>query len=311
MSNVKLAKTLERFETKIKDGHYYEAHQTLRTITNRYVRAKKYDDAIELLAKGAQLLIKAKQGGSATDLIFYLLEVYDLAKIQVDDLSSSRLVQLLSILDPQEPNLKDVITGVNNWSIKFGKYKFGDPYLHHIMSKKLLQGGYCYEAERYMVLATKDSIEDYVNFLWDWYLQAQEESKEEGDCNIADFYSRIILNYLFIFNIKFAYSAGEMFLTKFINNNKKKVTSWKIKKNEFELSFFPDYEELNFLELLLLTCQSGNKALFIGLKQSFPNIESKYSNELQYLGQEYFGIKTQKPVNFLQDMMSGLLGGGL
>lgn len=49
----KLAKTLQRFESKIKAGDYYEAHQTLRTIANRYVRSKSYEHAIELISQGA------------------------------------------------------------------------------------------------------------------------------------------------------------------------------------------------------------------------------------------------------------------
>lgn len=135
----KLAKTLQRFENKIKAGDYYEAHQTLRTIANRYVRSKSYEHAIELISQGALSFLKAKQGGSGTDLIFYLLEVYDLAEVKVDDISVARLVRLIAELDPSEPNLKDVITGMNNWSIKFSEYKFGDPYLHNTIGSKLLE----------------------------------------------------------------------------------------------------------------------------------------------------------------------------
>lgn len=204
----KLAKTLQRFESKIKAGDYYEAHQTLRTIANRYVRSKSYEHAIELISQGALSFLKAKQGGSGTDLIFYLLEVYDLAEVKVGDVSVARLVRLIAELDPSEPNLKDVITAMNNWSIKFSEYKFGDPYLHNTIGTKLLEGGFVYEAERYFMLGTHDSMIKYVDLLWDWLCQVDKVE----DSTVAEFFSRLIFNYLFICNISFAHESKEIFL---------------------------------------------------------------------------------------------------
>ena len=305
----KLARTLARFQQKIEDGDYYEAHQTLRTIANRYVNSKKYGNAIDLIFKGAQAFIQAKQGGSATDLIFYLLDVYDEAEIKVDQVSSSRLTVLLNDLSPEEPNLKDVVTGMNNWSIKFGAYKFGDPYLHHIIGKKLLQGGYTYEAERYMVLGNKDSLKDYVEFMWNWYVQTQE-SDDKTKVRVGMFYSRAVLNYLFISNLKFANEASSLFLQKYLEFNGSNEKYTKMDKKGTEIIFFEKNSELNFLQLLIIACQTGNSSLFKSLKNNYPQISSTYTNELEYLGQEYFGIKVAKPVNFLQDMMSGFFGGG-
>ena len=52
----KLQRTITRFRAKIDAGSYYEAHQTVRTITNRYVKAKQYSDAIDLLYQAASIL---------------------------------------------------------------------------------------------------------------------------------------------------------------------------------------------------------------------------------------------------------------
>lgn len=300
--NPKLAKTLARFEARIEAGDYYEAHQTLRTIANRYVRSKNYQEAIDLITQGAQSLLKAKQGGSATDLIFYLLEVYDLAEVKVEEVSVSRLVQLLVALDPEEPNTKDVATGMNNWSIKFGECKFGDSYLHAVIGTKLLQGDHVYEAERYLVLGTHDSMEKYTELIWQWFEQSGEQLA------VGEFFSRLVFNYLFISSLQFAYEAKDRFLSNFVEKYNPKVES--VEKNGFQMLYFDEFSDLNFLQLLLITCQTQNAELFKNLKVHYSDSISKYSNELEYLGQEYFGITVQKPVNFLQDMMSGLLGGG-
>lgn len=300
--NAKLEKTLRRFEARIEAGDYYEAHQTLRTIANRYVRSKSYQDAIDLISHGAKAFLVAKQGGSGTDLVFYLLEVYDVAGIEVNDTSVSRLVQLLVAIDPQEPNIKDVVTGMNNWSVKFGDYKFGDPYLHNAIGSVLIEGGYAYEAERYLIFGTHDSVKKYIDLLWEWF--SQEDDVE----NIGDFFSRLILNYLFISNVAYAYEARDKFLQLFIEKHSPKVEI--IDKNGFKMYYFSEYADLNFLQLLLLTCQTKDRELFTNLKEHYAGSTSKYANELDLLGQEYFGIINRKPTNFLQDMMAGFLGNG-
>ncbi|SCU80790.1 LADA_0B09538g1_1 [Lachancea dasiensis] len=300
-SSSKLAKTLARFQARIESGDFYEAHQTLRTIANRYVRSKSYNDAIDLISQGAEAFLKAKQGGSATDLIFYLLEVYDVAGVVVSEVAVARLVQLLASLDSDEPNIKDVATGMNNWSVKFGPYKYGDPYLHAVIGSKLAEGGHVYEAERYLVLGTHDSLDQYVALLWEWFLQS-------GDTKtVGEFFSRPIFNYLFIGNFQNAYGAKDKFLSKFIEYSRAECE--KVIKNGFEMWYFKDYAELNFLQLLILTCQTQNADLFNNLKAHYAGSIDQYSGQLEFLGQEHFGIKIQKPVNFMQDIMSGLLGG--
>lgn len=298
----KLTKTLQRFNARIEAGDYYEAHQTLRTIANRYVRAKKYDESIDLISHAAGAFLRSKQGGSGSDLIFYLLEVYDLASVPCNDSSVSRLIQLLVLVDGQEPNLKDVVTGMNNWSVKHSEYKFGDPYLHSAIATKLLEGGYTYEAERYLVLGTHDSMKRYVDLLWDWYQQSGEDS------SFPDFISRMIFNYLFIFNIEYALEGSKELLKRF-TNHKTDVKFELTEKGPYKMDYFSSWESLNFLQLLIIACQTQETILFQNLKSQYSTLANKYNSELQFLGQEYFGIKVEKPINFLQDMMSGFFGG--
>lgn len=60
----------------IEEGAYYEAHQQLRVVSQRYVKAKDYSAAIEILSSGAQALLKAGQGGSGCDLCLLMIEVF-------------------------------------------------------------------------------------------------------------------------------------------------------------------------------------------------------------------------------------------
>lgn len=300
--NAKLQKTLQRFQGRIEAGDYYEAHQTLRTIANRYVRSKSYQDAIDLISHGAQSFLKAKQGGSGTDLVFYLLEVYEVAEVKVDDVSVSRLVQLLVIIDPQEPNLKDVVTAMNNWSIKFGDYKFGDPYLHSAIGSVLIEGGFAYEAERYLMLGPHEAVNKYISLIWDWF--CQEDDVE----TVGDFFSRPIFNFLFISNISYAYEARDKLLNHLIEKHSPKFQI--TEKNGFKMYYFDNFADLNFLQLIILTCQTKNVDLFHNLKEHYGGSSSKYAAELEFLGQEYFGIVAHRQTNFLQDMMAGFLGGG-
>lgn len=308
-TNSKLDRVISRFQKRIEEANYYEAHQTLRTIANRYVNSKSYPEAIQLISHGSQSFLTAKQGGEGTDLIFYLLEVYDLAATKVDDVSVAKLIQLLVLIDPQEPNLKDVVTGMNNWSVKFGDCKFGDAHLHNAIATKLLDAGLIYEAERYFMLGTAESRDKYVSLLWNWFTQAVESQQGDPEDIAADFLSRLVLNYLFITNIEFAINSRDQFLT-LLTNQFTNISVECIEKGDaFKMWYFSDIPELNFLQLLLVTCQSKDKTLFLKLKEQYSRNASKYQLQLEFLGQEYFGIVAPRQSNLLQDMMAGLLGG--
>lgn len=76
------------FLDRIAAGAYYEAHQQLRVIAARYIKASNWDAAAEILAGGATALLRAgaQQGASASggDLaIMLVLEVYKKADWQI------------------------------------------------------------------------------------------------------------------------------------------------------------------------------------------------------------------------------------
>lgn len=68
----------------IQEGAYYEAHQQLRVLAQRYLRAENYEAAIDILFSGAQELLQAGQSGSGVDLCVFMVEVHVQGQVKVD-----------------------------------------------------------------------------------------------------------------------------------------------------------------------------------------------------------------------------------
>lgn len=69
---------------RIQEGAYYEAHQQLRVLCQRYTKAENYEAAIDIAFSGAQALLQAGQGGSGVDLSTLMVEVYTQGDVTVD-----------------------------------------------------------------------------------------------------------------------------------------------------------------------------------------------------------------------------------
>jgi len=306
VKNPKLQRTLQRFKQKIADGDFYEAHQTLRTIANRNVKTKSYADAIELLYHASQLLLKSSQPATGSDLVSYLLEIYNEAEIKVDSSSKSKIIQLISLFPADEPTLKLVSIEAINWSIKFGEYKFGDPYLHDVIGEKLLSNAdLVYDAERHLLLGTSNSYPLYFDLIWSWYL---EDPKAE-DAGL--YLSRLVLNYLFIENVKYARES----LLKFVQNMKSTKTQFNsedVKEGDIEVTIFADLPLVNCLQLLLITVQTNNAQFYQRLRSRYTQeiAAAELEDSFAFIGDVYFGIRVPQAVNPLQSLMSSFLGGG-
>ena len=55
----------------------YEAHQKARTFASIYHKSGQYDAAIDVLFQSARELLKTGQQGSGTDLVTFLVDVYE------------------------------------------------------------------------------------------------------------------------------------------------------------------------------------------------------------------------------------------
>lgn len=70
---------------RIAEGQYYEAHQQLRVIASRYVKAANWPAATDVLFEGAVALLRAGQGGSGGDLGLFLVNVFGKAEWRVEE----------------------------------------------------------------------------------------------------------------------------------------------------------------------------------------------------------------------------------
>ncbi|CAI5759780.1 unnamed protein product [Candida verbasci] len=305
----KLSRTIQRFQAKIDSGSFYEAHQTLRTITNRYVKSKQYKEARDLLYQGTTILIKNKEYASASDLINYLINIYEEEQITIEDKDSKfRLIELIEKLPNNDPSLNDLAKNSISWSTKNNSIcnKFGDPDLHHLFGSKFLETDDSIDeenkvkvfaiAELHLVLGTSQSIPLYINYLI-------RCSKANSDVDPGVFLSRAIINYSYLKNINFVKESQELFL-KSVEGGEEMGS----------IRFFEQFPLLNFLQLLVLTLQvepSTNSAKFTKLYSQYKSILEKYEilSSIEYLGSLYFNLKIgnqNQQSNMLANFMSGL-----
>lgn len=118
--------------SRIAEGQFYEAHQQLRVVASRFIKASDYASAADLLSNGAILLLKADQGGSGGDLGLMLLnEVYVKGEWECNETNKGRLVDILRAFPSGEPTRKRFIQEMIAWSGRFGGLERGDPELQH------------------------------------------------------------------------------------------------------------------------------------------------------------------------------------
>lgn len=125
---------------RIAEGNFYEAHQQLRVIATRYVKASNWTLAIEILYGGALALLSAGQGSSGGDLCLYLVDVYNKAELEPNSENKGKMFTLLRSFPVDEPTRKRFLGEAIGWSSKFGDYENGDPELHHVAGTLYAEG---------------------------------------------------------------------------------------------------------------------------------------------------------------------------
>lgn len=318
----RLQKTIDNFNSRIEGGAFYEAHQTLRTIVNRYVKSKKYQEAIDLLYHGALTLASNKDYASSSDLISYLLEVYREAGIKCTNEGREKeykikLIETLIKLIDSEPSLPDLSKKTISWSKEGNKSVFGDSDFHHIFGLKFLNNVQQQEtplteeersnlfsyAETHLILGNSETLPHYIDFLYRWYEEAPE------NCDPGVFIGRAVINYAYLKNIHFARDSLDKFIKKLIDSGKQYRV---IKENNAEVFEFSGFYStlLTFLQLLVITLtkeDAGNK--FLNLYSHFKSTLAHYdlSASIEYLGRLYFNLNIGRPQGG-QNMFANLVG---
>ncbi|PHH68975.1 hypothetical protein CDD80_7094 [Ophiocordyceps camponoti-rufipedis] len=305
MSTPRTDRITTRLTQKISAGDYYEAQQQTRVAASRHLKTQNFAAAIDILSSVAQSLLRAGQGASAGDLCVMLVDVYCQAEMRPDAESKGRLLACLRLFDGAEPTRKRFIGDMISWSAKFGDYPGGDPELHHVAGSLYADEHEPYEAERHLIVGTKDSPELLARMEYAWY--------KEGDAHLAPhFAARAILGYLLVGNVRAANACHRVFTSALAADNAGPAVQ-DVASGHCDLRVFPGLPLLNFLGLLLLAVPRGAPDVYRALLAKYgPQIRDveSWDEALEQIAKFYFGISRPRQSNPLMDMMSGLFGGG-
>ncbi|KAF2736963.1 DUF410-domain-containing protein [Polyplosphaeria fusca] len=299
----KIEKTIQRQQQKIAEGQFYEAHQQLRVIASRYVKQSNWPAATDILFQGAQSLLKAGQGGSGGDLCIFLLDVFTKGEVKPDSGSKGKLLTLLRAFPKNEPTRKKFINETVAWSSKLGEYPAGDPDIHHVAGTLYADDLDPYDAERHLILGTKDSPETLAILEYSWY--------EADDSHTAPLYAaRGVLPYLITGNLRAANKFFLLYTSKL--GSKSNIGVQECSTQASDLRVYPSLPLINFLGLLLLTVERGEAALFRQLKSHYASHfkDLGWNEALEQIGEMYFGIKIPRQGNPMMDMLGNMLMGG-
>jgi hypothetical protein len=162
-----------------------------------------------------------------------------------------------------------------------------------------------YDAERHLILGTKDSAEILANLEYEWYAQ--------DDTHTAALYAaRVVFPYLLTGNVRDANKSLRIFTSR-LSEASTGLAVQDVSSNSADLRIYPSIPLLNFLGLLLLAVQKGSADLFRQLKTKYaPHIKeaSTWEEALTSIGEMYFGIARPRQSNGLFDLMGGMFGGG-
>ncbi|TQS32208.1 hypothetical protein Golomagni_07483 [Golovinomyces magnicellulatus] len=301
----KVERIVARLQEKIADGDVYEAQQQTRVAASRYIKTQNWPAAIDILSSVAQSLLKAGQGSSGGDLCIMMVDVYKQAEVKPDATSKGRVLTCLRLFDSEEPTRKKFISESVAWTSKFGEYPAGDPEIHHVAGSLYAEEHEAYDAERHLILGTKDSAEVLFKMEYTWY-------KEDEAHTAPSYAARAILPYLLVGNVRAANSCYRLFASALTTDNPS-LGVQDVSTSNSDIRIFPSLPLFNFLGLLLLSIQRTTPEVYKGLLSRYAtqiNEAEDWAEPLEMIGEMYFQIQRPRQSNPLMDMMSGMFGGG-
>ncbi|KAI9826825.1 MAG: hypothetical protein M1832_005764 [Thelocarpon impressellum] len=234
-----------------------------------------------------------------------MVDVYKTAQLNPEAENKGKVLSLWRLFPPEEPSRKRFINEVIAWSSSNGEYPAGDPELHHVAGSLYAEENEAYDAERHLILGTKDSTSLLVRLEYDWYT--------EDDASTAPLYAaRAVLPYLLIGNVRDATRSLQMFTSR-LTEGEHKLAVQDVSSGSADIRIFPSLPLLNFLGLLLLAVPRGSADVYRLLQSQYAghvNEAPGWPEALEQIGEMYFGIPIQRQTNPLLDMMGGLFGGG-
>jgi hypothetical protein len=91
LSMKQVNKVLVKLAKNVQDGNYYEAYQMYHSVSQRYVKQAKFDDALALLLDGIKNMMMHQQDGSALDLGERMVDILITQSMPVNDHSRGKI----------------------------------------------------------------------------------------------------------------------------------------------------------------------------------------------------------------------------
>ncbi|EPX71921.1 ER membrane insertion protein [Schizosaccharomyces octosporus yFS286] len=282
---------IKRAEARLREDPY-EGHQMIRTLVNRLVMSKKYDDSIGLLYSGAKTLFELQQSGSAGDLSIYLIDVYIKASTSVSADYKAKALALLGSFPSEEGSRKQYVKKLLEWANCTGPQ--GDCDIHASVGIMLMKWGDPVSAERHLVVGNEKCPAFYAQMLFNW----ANTSKNEDP---ALFIGRAVLKYLLVGSPANALQCLTIFMQLFERSGHSPDETFSI--DGIRIPVFNSYPYLNYLHLLILAAYRKDKETYLSLSQKYPK-KPEWESALTKVEEAYFGIR---PVNTQPNMLANLM----
>lgn len=317
----------ERFRASVEKGNYYEAHQTLRALYQRYIAQGKDQNAWNFLRQGCLLLIKKDQWESGTEvsimlvnhlkerhtkvtdeIIGYLEEIFKSYNFFKDDdfvthprvLSMRTCPSVASLtnedrgrLNVMQTNREIYMKAALKWSSLDDDFKHGHPRLYGLLAIAYFEESEFEKSRQYFL---------YANMPEEFGLMLIEFATQKGHSSEADmFITQAVLQLLVLQNKDVAFATFLQYCGR---------------HPVFKSIMPPPFEELpllNFAWHLILSIDIGDFEVYSCLCNLYSPVlrrDYSYFDYLQKIGSTFFGAKMPKKQSESNGLLQMLMGEG-
>ncbi|KAJ3315279.1 hypothetical protein HDV04_003672 [Boothiomyces sp. JEL0838] len=277
-------KVLLKLRKNVQDGDYYEAYQMYHSVSQRFVKQKKQDQAVQLLMDGIKTMNQYNQHASALDLAERLMELY--SSPNTDAITHLAQAFYSFPLDSAQCDL--FIKSVLKWSKN-------DVNLNHIFGCRYAKEGQYYNAETHLINGTLDSIKVLADM--------ELEFSKLGNMNDAGYYiSRACLPLL----VMGKYSEAKTCLELYTAGLNPELLVENVQDTPVS-----SHKLFNFIQLLVAAIGRNQGQLFstiVNNYQSELSFDSFLTDCVAQVGKVFFGIGLkQKQTNPFAEIMKNML----
>ncbi|KAJ3424578.1 golgi to er traffic protein [Anaeramoeba flamelloides] len=283
-TNPQFSKILEKLNSKVENGEYYEAQQLYTTLSLRMQKRGKTNEAIQLLSRGIHTMATHEQYESASFLGVSMINIFTELKIAANE-QTIMVIEKFAQEFPKSAS-KSLITFLKtalSWNKAVSQNQQADPKIEYLMAKTYynLED---FSKSKIHFLRSNGHTEEFAKMVYDWIKKGQSWER--------DFF--IVRTVLELLNAKKERDAGSLF---------QKLVGL----------YFKDQENthtplLNFLSFLLITIKKKSTILFETLFENYKDALSRDPELLilvKKVGAIYCGVKLESNNSF--DIFNGVV----